>query len=163
MVYIWIMNSQSHDRHAVWTKRRLQGLSRASLGAPVVASSTADGGGGCKAYFQLHFFLGDKCSIPPPSNAWATGPLSQSHYWWHIPLSARDPTLPDSIPLSSFRSHSWMSIPLFQVYIYHPTTTLFVYTLAMGGRGWREWWWCVRGGHRRVDCAAGRSQWGWKA
>ena len=127
-VYIWIMNSQSHDNHAVWTKRRPQGLSRASLGAPVVASSTADGGGGCKAYFQLHFFLGDKCSVPPPSNAWATGPLSQSHYWWHIPLSARDPTLPDSIPLSSFRSHSWMSIPLFQVYIYHPTTTLLVYT-----------------------------------
>jgi len=77
------MNSQSHDNHAVWTKRHLQGLSRASLGVPVlvVASSTVDGGGGCKEYFQLHDFLGDKYSILPPNNAWVG-----STYWTPIPI-----------------------------------------------------------------------------
>lgn len=50
----------SHDIHAVWTKRRPQDLSMASQGAPVVASSTVGGGGGCEGYFQIPiaFFLG---------------------------------------------------------------------------------------------------------
>jgi hypothetical protein len=50
------------------------------------------------------------------------GPLLQSHYQCHIPLSQCNPTLPVSIPLSSFQSHSSMSIPLFQAYIYYSTT-----------------------------------------
>jgi len=59
--------------------------------------------GGEKGIFNCIFFGG----INVPSRPLAMlgqvapiGPLSQSHYWCHILLSGRDPTLPVSIPLS---------------------------------------------------------------
>jgi len=111
-VYIWIMNSQSRDNHAVWTKRHLQGLSRASLGAPVVASSTMDGGGGCKGYFKLHVFLGGKCSIPPLNNAWA----GSTHLTpIPIPLFVSYPTLWTWSHSSYFYPTILISIPLLDI------------------------------------------------
>ena len=80
-VYIWIMNSQSHDSCTVWTKRHPQGLSRASLGVPLGASSTVDGGGG-KSICNRIFSRGTNVPSRPLTmlgRVVPIGPLSQSH------------------------------------------------------------------------------------
>ena len=47
------MDSQSlsHDKRIIWTKKLLRGLSQASLGAPVTASSTLNVDGGLRRFF----------------------------------------------------------------------------------------------------------------